>query len=368
MEIIKVEEKDREYWDQEIAKFENVHPLNAYGWGLVRHADEWKPIYIIVKDDNSVRCMIMILVKKIPFTGLSIMYAPKGPVWNTLDGAAVTFLMDKVKEEGRKTKSIFIRIDPNIHENLFDEENDIFVQQGFFHLENRWTFWNSPRDVYRIDLKNFLNEEKVFESINRDARRCVRKAKKEGLTIRRASNIDDLVKFYTIFNRFSVEKGFMCRKFDYQKNLWNEFIEKGNGQLFLGIYNEEIVGGIICLIFGKKCIAMHMCSQKKFNKLQAYYAYIWESIRYAKNSDCRWFSFRGVGTTPSQENFKRKFNPHSVALCGYYDYAFLPFLYKIFALCEFQILPRFFKIIMSIRKLQFNIVNYKSRRLAVKSP
>jgi len=91
--------------------------------------------------------------------------------------------------DSRKTKaSYFLRIDPNIPENMFLSDSDPFVKEGFVHLEHRWTFWNSPRDVYRIDLTKVKSEEEFFNRLDRDTRRCVRKASKEGVTIRPAQS------------------------------------------------------------------------------------------------------------------------------------------------------------------------------------
>jgi peptidoglycan pentaglycine glycine transferase (the first glycine) len=358
LQVLTINDQERDLWDKEIARFNMVHPLNAFGWGKVRYVDGWEPTYYIAKDDDVVTGMMMVLTKIIPFTGLSIMYAPKGPVWEPSDQNTLKALLTRIREEGRKKKAVFIRIDPNLPEDMFHDEIDPFIKEGFIHLEHRWSFWNSPRDVYRIDLSKTQNEDELFETIDRDARRCVRKALKEGVTIRPAENMDDLHKFYDIFSGFSVGKGFMCRNYKYQKALWNEFIEKGKGRLFLAIYQGEVIGGIICLFFGRKCLAMHMGTPPQFNKLQTYYAYVWESIRSAKQIGCCWYSFRGVGTTPTQESFKRKFKPQAVALSGYYDLPLNPICYRLFNICEFEVLPRIWHMLMMIRRGYKSIVDY----------
>ena len=237
------------------------------------------------------------------------MYGPKGPVCDPKDRETLKFTLETIRDEARRRGAVFLRIDPNIGEKYFASEVDPFEEEEFIHLKQRWTFWNSPRDVYRIDLNKAENEDGLFMTIYRDARRCVRKSRKEGLTIEPARSIEDLRKFYEIFNEITVAKGFMCRQYRYQEALWNEYIARGNGRLFLGIYEGEIIGGIICLLFGKKCVAMHMGTPYRYQKLQTYYAYIWESMRWAKEQECDWYSFRGVGTTPTQEYFKKQSNP-----------------------------------------------------------
>lgn len=326
------------------------HPLNAFGWGKVRCVDGWDPTYYVATKNDVVTGMMMVLSKQIPCTGLSIVYAPKGPVWDGTDQESLEKLLEKVREESRKKRAIFIRIDPNLPEDRYLPGDDPFEKEGFKHLEHRWSFWNSPRDVYRIDLGEVRDENELFNSIDRDARRCVRKAQNEGVTIRAAESLGELQEFYEIFSSFSVDKGFMCRKPEYQEALWKEYIERGNGRLFLAVYQEESIGGLICLKFGNRCLAMHMGTPYKYQKLQTYYLYVWESIKWAKQNGCKWYSFRGVGTTPTQESFKRKFGPRVVALAGYYDLPIRPLLYRLFSLCEFEILPRVWHTLMKIRQ------------------
>ncbi|KJS03129.1 MAG: hypothetical protein VR65_02490 [Desulfobulbaceae bacterium BRH_c16a] len=350
LHVLKIDEGERDLWDQAVITFAHAHPLNAYGWGRVREIDGWKPSYFVAKEGDTVKGMIMVLTKKIPWTGLSIMYAPKGPLCDPSDQNTLNALLTKVRQEGRKKRTIFIRIDPNLAEENVSTGNDPFINEGFIHLEHRWSFWNSPRDVYRIDLTKARNEDELFKTIDHSARKSVRKAQKEGVTIRPAENPGDLKKFYEIFSNVSVEKGFMCRKLKYQEALWSEYIEKGNGQLFLGIYQGEVIGGAICLVFGGKCLGMHMGTASEFMKLQTHSGYVWESLKWAQQLGCSWYSFRGVGTTPAQESFKRKFRPQIVALVGYYDLPFRPLLYRVFYCAEFKVLPMIWRTLMRVRR------------------
>lgn len=347
--IRRIGEEGRGFWDQEIAKFTMAHPLNAYGWGAVRKVDKWKPVYLVAEDNGAVRGAMMILVKKLPYNPYSIMYSPKGPVWNYNDEETVTALIREARRIGSEQNAIFLRIDPNIEEDAV-EGKDIFENLGFTHLEQRWTFWNSPRDVYRINLASIEKADDLFNEMDRDTRRCIRKAAKEGVTIEPATEERELEKFYEIFSEHSMAKGFMIRGYQYQKRMWDEYVANGNGRLFLAKYKGEMIGGLICIQFARKCLAMHMGTPYRYQKLQSNYAYLWESIKWAKDTGCIWYSFRGVGTTPSQEYFKSKFLPEVVRLVGYYDLPMKPQLYKIYNYSEFTLLPRAWPYIITLRE------------------
>ena len=347
--IITVDEENREFWDNEISKFETSHPLNAYGWGKVRAIDGWSSIYLMANHDDIIKGAVLLLYKNIPGTPFSIMYAPRGPVWNINDDETIDKIVKHINYEAKKRRAIFVRIDPNINESAFDKE-DPLKKLGFKKLEQRWTFWNTPRDVYRIDISDASTEDELFKKLDRDARRCVRKAKKEGVSIKPAESVKELSIFYKIFKEFTINKGFMSRGEKYQQALWDEYIDRGNGRLFLACYHGKIIGGLICIAFGKKCLAMHMGTPYKYQKLQTYYAYVWESIKWAWESGCKWYSFRGVGTTKNQERFKKKFNPKIMPLVGYYDMPIYPSLYQLAYWMEFEFLPRIWRLLMLARK------------------
>jgi len=350
--VCEIDERDRDYWDNEVSNFETVHPLNAFGWGKVRAIDGWSPTYLLAKRGNSVVGAVMLLTKPIALTGFSIMYAPRGPLFNLGDKETLEALLRRIRHQARKNRAIFLRIDPNItEESILITGADPFLDAGFIHLSNRWTFWNAPRDVYRINLTKFDTEADLFRSIHNKARTCIRKAHKQGLVIKPATEEKYLRIFYSLFRRFTVEKGFMSRSYEYQKTLWDEFITKGNGKLFLAVHDGRIVGGAIRFFFGLKCLAMHIAVPYRYHHLRANDALIWESIRWAKEKECTWFSFRGVGTTPTQERFKRKFGPEIVSLIGYYDLPFYPWLYCLFSFGEFRILPRIWSTFMKARRM-----------------
>jgi lipid II:glycine glycyltransferase (peptidoglycan interpeptide bridge formation enzyme) len=342
---------EREYWDQHIQTIDHVHPLNAFGWGEVRRIDGWSPVYLVAERSGTFCGGLLLLIKRLPMLPFAIFYGPQGPVCRPDDRETIEALYRETERLARVHRAIFLRIDPNVGEATSPAFEKVLADLGFSHLEQRWTYWNSPRDEYRVDLAAAASVDELHNALDRDTRRCIRKSAKDGLTIETATTEDQLKAFYDIFRQFSVNRGFMARGYEYQRKLWETYVARGRGRLFLAIYEGKIIGGLICINFGRKCVAMHMGTPYKYQKLQTYYAYVWESIRWAKESGCTWYSFRGVGTTPTQEGFKRKFNPQVVALLGYYDRPFRPALYKMFYWIEFTLLPAAWPWLVKARRI-----------------
>ena len=293
----------------------------------------------------------MILKKRLPFTPFTILYAQKMPVWDYDEDDTLAALVNAAIRIGKRENAIFVRINPNIPEALMEGQKDKFIALGFRHLQQRWSFWNSPRDVARIDLTAVTDPEGLFKLLGKSTRASIRKARREGVIIELATTKAELKTFYEMFQKFTIEKGFMARAYAYQEKLWDTYLQQGKGRLIVAKHQGEIVGGGIDLAFAGKCLAMHGGTLYRYRNLRADDLCVWESIKWAKEIGCSWYSFRGVGTTPSQEAFKRKFNPKVVSLVGYYDLSFKPVLYRLFYWAEFTLLPASWPLIIRARKL-----------------
>jgi lipid II:glycine glycyltransferase (peptidoglycan interpeptide bridge formation enzyme) len=346
-----IDERERDYWDESVQTLPHVQAFNAFDWGSVRQIDGWMPIHLVAERDGEVCGALLILMRRLPYTPYRIFCGPQGPLCRPDDHETVQAIHAKVLELARTHRAIVIRVDPNIREDEGAPLQQTLRQLGYHHLEQRWTFWNNPRDEYRIDLEEQATADELHDALDRDTRRCIRKGAKDGLTIEPATTEAELQAFFEIFQSFTIDKEFMARGYEYQRQLWKAYVERGRGRLFLAKYQGGIIGGLICIQFGRTCVAMHMGTPYQYHKLHTYYAYVWESIKWAKESGSRWYSFRGVGTTPTQEAFKRKFNPKVVPLAGYFDYPFRPRLYRLFYWGEFTLLPAAWPLLVKGRKL-----------------
>src|SRR5437879_1420038 len=342
---------EREYWNTEIQRFESAHPLNAFEWGMVRSVDGWTPIYLCAERDGKFCGAMMILKKRLPYTPFAILHAQKMPTWDHADDDTITALVNAAIRIGKREGAIFLRINPNIPEASAQGLKDKLIALGLRHLQQRWSYWNSPRDLLRVDLTQAANAEEMFSRLGRSARRDIRRAQREDLTIERATTKEELKEFYRVFHEFTIEKGFMTRAYAYQEKLWDTYLQQGMGRLLVAKHQGKIAGGSIDLAFAGKCVHMHVGATNRYRDLHINDALVWEGIRWAKESGCSWFSFRGVGSSPSQETFKRKFNPTLVSLVGYFDLPFMPLLYRLFYCAEFTLLPYSWPLIIWTRKL-----------------
>src|SRR6185436_15208702 len=118
-----------------------------------------------------------------------------------------------------------------------------------------------------------------------------------GLAVEAAGSKTELQQFYEMFKQFSIERGFMVRDYAYQEKLWETYLQRGMGRLLVAKYDGKVVGGSLDLVFAGKCLGMHGGSLRAYRKLAVDDSCNAEAIMWAKEKGCRWYSFRGLGST-----------------------------------------------------------------------
>src|SRR5262245_40068658 len=79
-----LESDQRQLWDAFVAADPHGHILQSWGWGDLKAAFGWRPLRVALwdKEQQQIVAGVQILFRSLPFTPLSIAYAPKGPVLN----------------------------------------------------------------------------------------------------------------------------------------------------------------------------------------------------------------------------------------------------------------------------------------------
>ena len=113
-------------------------------WAKVKST--WKSEYVISKDaSGNIRGAILILIKKLPIIGSTLIYAPKGPICDTRNVEILEDLMSQVKTLAIRYNAFFLKIDPMIDENDEISKNNLsslgfiphYDKVGFDNVQSR---------------------------------------------------------------------------------------------------------------------------------------------------------------------------------------------------------------------------------------
>lgn len=132
-----------------------------------------------------------------------------------------------------------------------------------------------------IDLRPDLNT--LWERIDGSARRAIKKAQNEGVTVRAAQNEDDLRAFFKM--HLGIRKGkyhLVAQPYRFFEMIWKHFIEQGKGVVLLAVYQNEIVGGIFFLEWKDTFYYKFNASMANHLTCRPNDLLTWTGIQYAK--------------------------------------------------------------------------------------
>lgn len=160
---------------------------------------------------------------------------------------------------------------------------------------------------HAIDLRR--DEESLWQGLHSSARRAIRKARDQGVSVRHATDKADLRAFF--------EMHFGLRKYKYQllaqpyrffEHIWDEFIAKEQGTLLVAVHDERVIGGVLFLEWQKKLYYKFNASHGDFVSLRPNDLIIWEGMKYGHQKGFHYFDF-GLSDWDQDGllRFKRKF-------------------------------------------------------------
>src|SRR5690606_32278792 len=137
-------------------------------------------------------------------TKYKLAYVPRGPVIDPLSSELFT-LLEAIKQAAKARKAIQLKIEP--------------AWQGVKLPDT----WRKSKDTvlldqtYCIDLNQ--EEEVLLGNIQSKARQYIRKAEREGVSIRRLMNSDELSKVMAVYNDTAARAGFGLHSEAYYRTL-----------------------------------------------------------------------------------------------------------------------------------------------------
>lgn len=196
-------------------------------------------------------------------------------------------LLEELKKIAKKEKASFIRFCP-IWERT-DTNEEVFKSLGFrnapihVHPEVSWV----------LDLDK--SEEDLLYGMRKTTRYLIRQAQKNpDIQIIKTQSLEDLEKFYQIYQETASRHNFVPFSFEFLKKQLEVFKKDNQILIFLGKYKNEIVSGAVVVYWQNGAFYHHGASLRKYSKIPVSYLVQWEAIKEAKNRGCNFYSFWGI--------------------------------------------------------------------------
>ena len=196
-----------------------------------------------------------------------------------------------------------------------------------------------PRYVFQIDLAG-KTEEQIFEGFNQQWRRNIRKAEKEGVTVRQGT-ISDLEIFHTCYLETAKRDHFTPRSLSYFQTMWRAMREETIERIALIIASHPDHDGAIAATtmtrVGNHSWYSYGASTTAARDLRPSNAVQWEMIKIALNEGAAIYDMRGISDTLDSDNhlfgliqFKLGTGGYAQEYVGEWDYVLSPIWAKAF--------------------------------------
>jgi lipid II:glycine glycyltransferase (peptidoglycan interpeptide bridge formation enzyme) len=308
---------DASAWDAFVETADHRAFPQLWAWGELRREAGWRPLRLAVGADPAhPRAGVQLLLRRVPLTGWSLAYAPRGPVGDLDEPAARHALMAGLRALGDEKRIGRVRADP---EATRDEP------YGASLLEAPWREAPKvqPPTTRLIDLTQ--PQDELWSALARKHRQYVSKAGREGVSVEQLDPGADpavttaaLADFDRIYRQTGERAGFAVRIPTYYQRLWDAFGRQRRARLFFAAAGGERVATLLHLVCGDRIAEVYGGMTERGAASRANYLLKWEAIRAAQAEGLCTYDLWGLATGGIRK-FKEGFGGTEVTWVGARD-------------------------------------------------
>jgi CelD/BcsL family acetyltransferase involved in cellulose biosynthesis len=128
--------------------------------------------------------------------------------------------------------------------------------------------------------------EETEKQMHSSARRAVRKAGKEGLSVRASSSMEDMRAFYRLMVMTRRKHGLLPQPWRFFAAIQRHMIDAGRGRLLLAEHEGKTIAGDLLLQFRDQMTYKFNASDPRYLHLRPNNILLWEAIRTSASSGC----------------------------------------------------------------------------------
>ena len=282
------EEEVKEYEDF-ILNHVGTSFMQDLNWGKVK--SNWKQEAIYLREDGKIVAAMMLLIQPVPLNSTFI-YAPRGPVCDVYDIDLVNRLIKEAEPIAKKYKSYVLKFDPQV---IYDEKLDTMYKKAGY----KTTGYKPDADdliqpghnmVLNIDGKT---EEELMKSFAEKTRYNIRLSGRKGVTVRYSRDVEDLKKFYEIYEITTIRDKIGKRPYEYFERMLEAYDET-KLRIYIAEHEGQALAAAIATNIGGELFYVYGASSNEKRNLMPNYAMQMAMIRWGIETGCKTYNFGGV--------------------------------------------------------------------------
>lgn len=295
MKVIKNSEVGLKAWDEFLVKSEFSSPFQTKSfYDLINSIENLKANVYAVEENGVLLALCVVTIQK--EVGIKGFFSRRGIIYGgpvlINNGTEVEFLLKHISKELNNVIYIETRNFGN-----FSEYRNSFKNAG-------WEY--EPYLNFHLDC---ANEQTVWNKLNSNRQRQIKKAFKEGVVFEEARTTNDVKEFYEILSHLYKAK---VKKPLFPINFFEKFVTSNVGKILLVKKNDKVIGGIAAPIYNNKSIyELYICGlDQEYKECSPSVMATYAAIQYAFKNNLKRFDFMGAGKPDDDygvRSFKEKF-------------------------------------------------------------
>lgn len=336
---------DREAWDSALLQLPRPHVLQTWDWGAFKERWGWQATRWLWLQAGRPVAAAQLLRRRLGRMPLSIVYVPKGPLFDIAELALWQAVLAALEAEARRGV-LFVKIDPDVPLNAADEGmatppditaiRDLLRRRGWRLSAEQIQFKNTVL----LDLT--ADEETLLARMKPKTRYNIRLAARRGVAVRPGGS-EDLAAFYHLYRITAQRDGFIIRPFAYYRDVWSQFLAAGRAHLLLAELEGQPIAGLLMFVFGHTAWYMYGASDNAHRERMPSHLLQWEAIRLARRLGCTRYDMWGAPDRLDESDpmwgvyrFKAGFGGQTVLGLGACDFTTFPVGYYLYTV----VMPR----------------------------
>ena len=196
-----------------------------------------------------------------------------------------------------------------LSQKIIDKKKSISIRclhNEIPHNDNRFKLVNKAR-WHGINL--IPDIEELHKNMKSSSKRAIRKAQREGISIRISQSENDLRAFYEMHLNIRKKKyRLLTQSYSFFKNIWRNFIKTDQAVLMLAEHENQVIAGVLYLKWKNRLYYKFNASVTADLNLRPNDLIMWEGIKYAKENN---FNYLDLGLSDWEQegliHYKRKY-------------------------------------------------------------
>jgi len=225
----------------------------------------------------------------------NLLHVRNGPLIDWNDEEVVKACVEYIQKLAGENNCSYARISPlidNTKENKKKLQEYGFVNCQMHDVDAEVTW------VMGLDK----TEDEILAGMKKHTRYYISRAKRDGVSVIKSINPEDMVKFWPIFLDTVKRQDWKAYPYEYVFNEFKIFSDAGKALLILAKYTEKFIAGSIFIFHKGVAYYHHSGSLTEFRQIPAPYLIQWSIIKEAKEKGMKKYNFFGIARTDNPKH------------------------------------------------------------------